>query len=856
MPFDLGITRDGLHELRARLAEAPAVRSTPREVLRQYSDLVDNLVRKAFQQAQAQAPAPSSVCLMAVGGYGRSELAPFSDVDLLLLYPSSNKANLPPLIEKTLYPLWDLGLELSCSSRSISECLAMARSDLEVKTALIDGRYLDGEFEIFRQWHDRFSKRVLYRRIVKFADALTRELGLRHRKYADAAFVLEPHLKEGAGGLMDFQAGRWVIRAKYKTDRWDSVLYPDHSRMLDRSLQFLWTLRTQLHLLSGRKQDVLTFELQERVAPILGFSQGSEGVEAMMRQVHLSTQRILSYALGILGRARSEPSFVGRIVSSLKRGRTDHPFAVRGREVTVLDVTSFKRDPSQWMALFEYCQRTGLEPDYRTEEAVMEALPFLDERFRQSESVHHSFLSILRKTDRAGAILRKMHELGVLSRYLPEFSEIEGKVHYDLYHVHPVDTHSILAVEELQKLRDGRYREDYPLLTSLIHEVQEPEVLLLTALLHDIGKAGKGDHSLTGAALARGIATRLGLPAHESEQVHFLVKHHLLMSEIALRRDLHDEQAILNFASHVEDLGQLRMLYLLTFADIKAVGPEAWTSWKDSLLMELFLKTVHLLERQEAGEKMARGERILKTLRGQVPQDVLSPYSECLPLHYLSSYPAEDIADHLRMATGLEKQGLLVSWESKDSRRARVTVCTRDAYGLFSKIAGCMFLHRLNILEAQIHTWANGIVLDTFQVEDGTGDIQSRLQHFGETLEEVLGSETSLEKLLLKREDPASSFQKIVPRVPASIRINNQDSDFYTIIELTAEDRLGILYEMAHALMNHQCDIHFARISTYGNRAVDVFYVQDILGQKIEETGKLHALTETLSHLLSPRGNS
>jgi [protein-PII] uridylyltransferase len=855
MQFELGMTRNGLIHSKNLMARAVSNYSSPREFLRQHSDMVDGLVRKAFQKAQSQVSAPS-VCLIAVGGYGKAELAPYSDVDLLLLYSSSKKEDLPPLVEKILYPLWDLGLEVSCSSRSINECLKMAQSDLHIKTGLIDGRYLDGEYEFFRKLYSLFTKNVLHRKVQKFAEALAKDLYLRNQKYEDPAYALEPNIKEGEGGLRDFQVGRWIIRAKYKTDRWDSILFPDHSRMLERSLQFLWAVRNQLHLLSGRRQDHLTFELQEKIAPILGLSPGTEGIEEMMRQYHLSAQRISNFVYDILERALHEPSWVKKAFFFLQRKRIDDNFGMAYGELHLFDPVTFKRDPSQLMTLFKHCQTYRTHMDFRTEEAVMEALPFVDDRFRTSEEVNQAFLSILRKGDGVDTLLKKMHELGLLSHYIPEFSEIEGKVHYDLYHVHPVDIHSILAVEELGKLRSGLYQKDYPLLSSLTREIENPEILFLTTLLHDIGKGTGGDHSLIGQEMVKQIGERMGLPAEGLELIGFLVSHHLFMIETALRRDLHDEQVISRFANEVKNIDQLRMLYLLTFADIKAVGPEAWTSWKNTLLMELFLKASHFFERGAvAGPFLSRDEMIQK-LHASLSQEIISEYAEYLPDRYLSCYSVEEIARHIGMARSIEKELLFVEWKVEKEVQAKVTVCTKDRYGLFSKITGSMFLNRLNILEAQIHTWGNGIALDTFWVIDATRNVDSRLQQFKKDLEEILGEKVSLRDLLSKRKELNGIKQKVMPRVPQEVKINNLDSDFYTIVEVTGEDRLGILYEVTQALTEHGCDIHFARISTLGNRIVDVFYVQDEWGEKIKEKNMTDQLKRTVFSRLAAREDS
>jgi len=729
--------------------------------------------------------------------------------------------------------------------------MKMAQSDLHVKTSLMDARYLDGEYEFFRRLYGLFTKKVLHRKVQKFAEGLAKDLSLRNQKYQDPNYALEPNIKEGEGGLRDFQVGRWIIRAKYKTDRWDSVLFPDHSRMLEKSLQFLQAVRNQVHFSAERRQDDLTFEMQEKIAPELGFSQGTDGIEEMMREYHLSTQRISNFVRDILERALSEPSPLKKTFFFLQRKKIDDNFGIAYGELHLLDPVTFKRDPAQLMTLFSHCQTHRVKMDFRMEEAVIEALPFVDDCFRNSQKVNRTFLSILRNGQRLDDLLGKMHELGLLSRYIPEFSGVEGKVHYDLYHVHPVDTHSILAVQELRKLIEGHYQKDYPLLTRLAQEVENPEILFLAALVHDIGKGADGDHTLAGGEMARRIGLRMGLSSEDKELLGALVSHHLLMVETAFRRDLHDEQVIFRFASETKNLNQLKMLYLVTFADIKAVGPEAWTSWKDTLLMELFLKTSHFFEKDALTGPFLKGEEMIKKLRDSLSPEMVSEYVEHLPDRYLSCYSFEEITHHIEMARSVERNLLLVEWRVEKEIQAKVTVCTKDRYGLFSKIAGSMFLNRLNILEAQIHTWENGIALDMFWVQDETGNMERRLEQFKQDLEEILSGKVFLRDLLSKRKESNGMKQKIVPRVPGEVRINNQDSGFYTIVEVFGEDRLGILYELTQALTDHGCDIHFARISTLGNRIVDVFYVQDEFGEKMQEKNQTDRLTKTILRLLT-----
>jgi [protein-PII] uridylyltransferase len=839
MQFNKELTRDGLKEIKNRMAQRGPVPYSPRELLRQFSDMIDHLVRDGFRKAHALSSL-SPICLVAVGGFGRTELAPYSDIDLLLLHSNRDQDNLSSLIEKILYPLWDLGLEVSCSSRFISECLSMARSDLYVKTGLIDARYLEGDYELFRTLYEGFSKKVLYQNIDEFAGALRKDLYVRHQKYEDPAYILEPNLKEGKGGLRDFQMGRWVIRAKYKTDRWDSILFPDHSRMLERNIEFLWAIRNQTHLLSERRQDDLTFELQEKIAPLLGFASGTEGVESMMREYHLSAQRIQNFSTGLLDRAVAEPSLFKKVFFFLRRRKINSHFGIRNGEITLLDSLAFKKDPSQIIALFDHCQNYRMEMNHRTEETVIEMLPLIDEPFYRSEKVNRSFLNLLKQGEGVDLLLKKMHALGFLSRYIPEFSSIEGTVHYDLYHVHPTDIHSLLTVEELVKLRTGSYETEYPLLTSLIRETDSFEILLLAGLLHDIGKGKKGDHSVIGAEIVKTIGDRLGLSSKKNLLLNFLVKNHLFMIETASRRDLLDEQAIQRFTNMIKTPDQLNMLYLLTFADIKAVGPEAWTPWKNSLLMELFLKTSRFFEKEGGLSPLP-----------SLPPDLISEYSEDLPSRYLSSFSQTEIVEHIGMARSLGEKTVEMKWSIEENRRAKVTLCTRDRYGLFSKITGSMFLNRLNILQAQIHTWGNGIALDTFEVEDATGEIEQRLHQFGKDLMEILEGKAALKNLLAQRNESKWVHRKVLPKVSPEVKINNQDSDFFTIIEITGEDRLGILFELTQALTDHGCNIYFARISTLGNRIVDVFYIQDTWGEKIEDAHKMDLLQKTLLQRLT-----
>jgi len=565
-----------------------------------------------------------------------------------------------------------------------------------------------------------------------------------------------------------------------------------------------------------------------------------------MRRFHLSASRISNFTERALERILSEPPLGKRMFSSWRRRKIDSSFAWSRGQIDLADPSTFKKDPTRVMELFRRSQLLRAKIAPRTEDALIESLPWIDERFQSASVVNQTFLSILNHGEGVDDILNRMHKLGLLSRLIPEFGAIEGRVHYDLYHVHPVDVHSLLTVEELVKLRTGAYEKEFPLLSSLAKEVEPFGLLILCGLIHDIGKGEEGDHSLRGGDQAEKIAERMGLSEEEKRLLVFLVRRHLLMIETAFRRDLHDEGTIHRFAKEVEGSLRLKMLYLLSFADIRAVGPEAWTSWKDSLLMELFLRTVHFLEKGDVEGFFSTEERVLADLSEILSPQVFSQYREELPSRYLGCYPAAEIAHHIEMAARIEEEVLVVEWEKLDSRRARVTLCTRDRYGLFARIAGSMFLNRLNILGAQIHTWDNGIALDTFEVEDKTEEPERRIEGFKRDLEAVLSGRTTIKRVLMERKETPGLQPKVMPKVEAEVKINNHDSDFYTIVEVSGEDRLGILYEITQALTEHGCDIHFARVSTFGNRIVDVFYVQDEWGEKLEGKEKLDHLQRSL----------
>jgi [protein-PII] uridylyltransferase len=845
--------------LRARHLE----RGTGSEVCRSYAAHVDGLVSALFSYKARELGCAGRVALAAVGGYGRGELNIRSDIDLLLVHKGRSSSAIEELTQQVLYVLWDTGLDLGFSLRSVDECIALARGDLKTMTALLDLRFLFGEREVYAALESRVSGELFRKRPAeRFIEEKLEENRQRHGKYGGSVYLLEPNVKEGEGGLRDLHTARWIIKARDGARVEPIPIGPGglglitgrDEASLDKALDFLLWVRNDLHFAAGRKTDQLTFDHQERIAETLGFSatEHALAVENFMQQYYRRASDINRLSNLMLSRTLNSG---GRRGLWRARRKLDANYAIEGGVLTAVDADAVANDPAAAMAAFEHSQANGVEMDQTTKDLVISCVERAGETLLSSAQAAESFKRILKGPD-VFKTLVEMQKTGFLERFIPEFGEISCKVQHDLYHVYTVDAHTLMAVREIERLK-GVYRAEFPLLSMIFDEVPNPEVLYLGVLLHDIGKAhGKG-HAEKGALLAPAVCRRLHFSDDDAETVRFLVKRHLVLADTAQYRDLHDEKLVIEFAKAVGDVERLNLLYLLTFADVRAVGPDVWNHWKGSLFQELYFKAVTVLERgtfevEDTAEKILRIEEKVASALSEdgVARATVRYYFELLPRRYVLSTSPEFISGHIRV---LEEMGggrpfSLTVRQDTLRHYTEFVVCTHDMHGLFSMIAGVMAANAVNILGAQINTLKNGVVLDVLQVNSRLGELitdEARLRKIEADLGDVITGRVSVAALVGRRR-PSILDAKARPRVRSNVQIDNEVSDSYTVVDVHAQNRIGLLYDITSALSGLGLYIHVSKISTKGDEAADIFYVKDIFGQKIYYGERLKEIKETL----------
>ncbi|MBI5343741.1 MAG: [protein-PII] uridylyltransferase [Deltaproteobacteria bacterium] len=700
-----------------------------------YTLVIDDLLRSLFREKTEVADWRDMTSLVAMGGYGRRELNMRSDIDLMLLYRNKLTPAAADLTQRILYILWDTGLDLGFSVRSVDECMTLAKNDLKTLTALLDRRLILGDNSLFEQLGVGIKKKLLTGRGVGlFIKSKIEESRSRHEKFGGSVYILEPNVKEGEGGLRDFHTAMWIIKAKGECggDPVASGLITGEDMASVRgSLDFLLWVRNEMHFSSGRKTDQLSFDHQERSAGLRGFKNSPHAlaVESFMQQYYRHASNINHFSDLMISRALHKDR--GRVsLWPKKKVRVDRMFGLEGKALIVKDTDAFLADPASAMKAFEYSEAFGVLLDQAAKDLIISLVGKSAEELRLSREASESFMKIL-KGKNVFKTLSDMQEIRFLEGYMPEFAEISCRVQHDLYHVYTVDAHTLFAVRELERLR-GPYKFDFHVLSTLFEDLSNPEILMLAVLFHDIGKAhGKG-HAEKGAEMAAGICKRLNLSEDDTDIIRFLVKHHLLLADTAQYRDIHDERLVIEFARKVGDIERLSLLYLLTFADVRAVGPEVWSQWKGALFQELFFKARTVLERgsfevEEAESKIARiREKVALLLKPEgIGGSEVDDFFGLLPHRYFLSTGPEDVAAHIMILRGLtgSKPCLMHVRQVKLREYTELIICTHDVHGLFAMITGVMAGNGVNILGAQINTLKNGLVLDILQVTSPAGDV-------------------------------------------------------------------------------------------------------------------------------------
>lgn len=836
-------------------------------IVRSLAAMVDTLMKKLFQcitgDVKSQNRGKEHIALVAIGGYGRGELNPYSDIDIMFLYSGKDGRRVEDIAKKILYFLWDMRLDVGYSVRTVDDCVEMAESDMTVKTALLDARLICGSPDLYKELQNVTLNQIMTRGSDSFIRHKIAELEARREKYGSSVYLLEPNIKEGEGGLRDLHAALWIAKVRFKVS--DSrelvmkgVLTEDELDIYHKSLSYLWRIRNELHYLAERRNDQLTFGDQRRVASFLGYRDtGSElGVEEFLRDYYLHATRVEQFwSLMVSKCLRREEKARGILGYLVRRPIGEGFFIIRG-ELSIPDEKCIAENSARLMMLFEYAQKHGVEIGMQAKDLVRKNLHLIHDKFRRNREVNASFFAILRGSRGVGETLRLMHYLGFLIRFIPEFERVYCKAQHDLYHIYTVDIHSLFAVEEIVRLKNGVHREALPLLTRLADEVEKRELLLLAVLIHDIGKGEGGNHSEKGAALVPTMARRMGLTREDSERLEFLVRHHLLFAHIAQRRDLHDEKMIIQFAKQMGTSENLKMLYLLTYADLKAVGPDVWTDWKAMLMEELYEKTFAVLERGDFKYE-ARSERVknvrkkvLELLEGEYSSGLVKEELRALSTRHLLSNPPSALAEHIRMLLQLGNAPFISRIRHEtEGGFSSYAICTLDTPGLFSMIAGVMAANGINILGAQIHTSTNGKALDILQVNSPQGFVitdEVRWERMEEDLRQVIQGKVRVRALVEKRNRPTLLAEKVKPRFPTVIDVDNDVSSEYTVLDIYTHDKVGLLYRITSTLSELGLYIGVSKISTKIDQVADVFYVKDIFGHKITSEEKLAEIRQRL----------
>ena len=854
---------EGYDSLKVRHAEGASGQESVRTHARLMDDVIFSLTRLIAADAAADGLEATPLVVMALGGYGREELHPLSDVDLMVVYDGEMSPYVQRMIQELLYSLWDLGLHVGHSLRSLDDCVAMARTDFPSRTSMQEARFLAGERRLFARFQRVLRENVFRRDFAQFLETTLVERDARYRKHGASPYIGEPNVKESAGGLRDMHTAMWLGAAKFGartlrelTDK--GLITPREQAAADAALTFLWRVRNELHFFSGHKNDVLTRDLQPRIAKNLGYENDETtlGVERFMRDYYLHARVIHRVSKRLIARCQETLSRRG---SAERRQRqqalADGLVFFDGRlHLADRDPSQLRTDPARLMKVFWHLHRLGCELSLDLERAIEDSLHLVDEAFRRSDGVRELFLDVCRTWGRAAQTFSEMHELGLLGRYLPEFGALTCLVQYDVYHKFSADQHSLLAVEHLEALAPGQSAESEGA-AHVLSEVEKPELLMLGMLLHDIGKAKGHGHVAKGIPLVRELTARVGLQAADGAAVEFLVAHHLTMSHVAQRRDIDDPKTITDFAAAVGDPSRLRMLYLLTYADMRAVGPGVLTPWQARILHELYARTLASL----TGGRVARpsrtrlAERLHAAAKGEVDLQAVKAHLAMMTDRYLESTSVQRMAEHLRMLDGLGESPVVTAlFHHPDLGSSDLVVVTRDLPGLFALIAGTLAASDVNIISAQIHTRADGIVIDTFQVNDPAGDVIGSPAHWARTLDAlraVLTGEQTVPALLDRRR--AAGREATGPGGPSKIALDNQLSDTATVIEVKCPDRLGLLYLITKTLAGLGLDIVSARIATEIDQAFDTFYVQDREGRKIEDPETLERARAGLEQALA-----
>lgn len=811
------------------------------------------------------------MAIVAVGGYGRGTLAPGSDVDLLFLLPYKQTPWGESVVEFILYALWDLGLTVGHATRNVDQCLRLSKSDFTIRTAVLEARFICGEEPLYEQMKARFDKEIVRRTGPQFTAAKLAERDERHKRQGASRYVVEPNVKEGKGGLRDLHTLFWIAKYLYRVDSRDELIElgffsKSELRLFRKAEDFLWAVRCQLHFLTGRAEERLSFDVQAEMAARLGYTRhpGMRVVERFMKHYFLIAKdvgdltRIFCSALEEQ-HAKPAPA-LNRFLGLQPRRRRPRriagtaEFVVVNQRLNVADENVFKRDPVNLIRIFHIADRQGLAFHPDAMQQIARSLKLIDRDVRNDPEANRLFIEILSSRRQPEIILRRMNEAGVLGRFVREFGKIVAMMQFNMYHHYTVDEHLIRSIGIMAEMERGDAGEDHPLVTELFPAIADRTVLYVTLLLHDIAKGRPEDHSLAGARIARRLGPRFGLDPNQTANVAWLIEQHLTMSIVAQSRDLNDRRTIEDFAAVVQTMERLKMLVILTVADIKAVGAGVWNGWKGQLLRTLYHQTELILTGGQSGVSQ---DRRVADAKGQLAA-ALAGWSARVRNAYLKRHsPAYwlrvDLEQQIRHAN-------LIRAADKAKRKlatdfvmhafegiTEITVLAPDQPRLLAVVASACTVAGADIVNAQIFTTTTEQALDSIAIRrefDNDADETRRARRLTTLIEEALSGKGDPGEIAASRTKRPGRLRAF--SLKPAIVVENNWSDHFTVIEASGLDRPGLLYDLTRAISALKLNIGSAHVGTFGERAVDVFYVTDLAGQKIVNGNRKAAIRRRL----------
>jgi [protein-PII] uridylyltransferase len=865
---------DGRAEIARRLLEKP---SAGHECTGGQAFLIDQILRLVHDHVVAHVypvanhTAAERLTIIAVGGYGRAEMAPHSDVDIAFITPMRRAPWCEQVIEAMLYFLWDLGLKLGQSSRTPDDTLRMAKEDLTIRTAQLEARYVWGDRDLYDEVAARFWAEVVKGSEHKFLAEKLEERETRHKRMGDSRYVVEPNVKEGKGGLRDLHTlywiGKYIHKVRSASELVDvGLLTKQEYRSFRRAEGFLLAVRCHMHDITGRAEDRLTFDLQREVAARMNFADrpGKSAVERFMQFYFLQAKRVGSLT-GVFLAHLDDKFAKKRVGSGFFASFKQKPYKLKGYSVFSGKIAAasddwFKDDPVRLIEIFQLAEANNLEIHPETMRQAGRDSALIKAPLRRDKRANALFLDLLCGKNDPEMVLRWMNEAGVFGRFVPDFGRVNAQMQFDMYHHYTVDEHTIRAIGLLNRIEKGELKDDHPRSSRLIHKLASRRVIYVAVLLHDIAKGRGGDHSVLGAEVAMKLCPRFGLDEAETELVAWLVRQHLLMSATAFKRDLTDPKTIEDFVVEVQSVERLRQLLILTCVDIRAVGPGTWNSWKGQLLGELYdaaqerLRLGHMrhgrAQRVEAKKQaVAQSSDALGALVVQAGELFGDAYwiaeSEDVIVSNLAQFAeAQTSDDHLSIECSFDEA----------LGATLVSVIAADHPGLFYRIAGGIHLAGANIIDARIHTAQNGYAVDNFLVQDPLGqpfDEQNQFARLKKSIASALANRAELVPKLAKR--PLARHRAGAFNVAPRVVFDNTASNRFTVIEVNARDRPALLNRLAHALYRANLIVNSAHITAYGERAADTFYVTDLTGQKVTSQERLDEIRAQLLEAASDR---